>query len=54
MDDNKGGTTPDAAITLNNDDLTLYPVVKAAHWIMYESNGGTSVNPAYVLSGGKQ
>ncbi|HUM84076.1 MAG TPA: InlB B-repeat-containing protein [Lachnospiraceae bacterium] len=49
----KGGTTPDAAITLNNDDLTLYPVVKAAHWIMYESNGGTSVNPAYVLSGGK-
>lgn len=42
---------PDASLTLAGDDVTLYPVVKAAHWITYDSQGGSVVDPVYVLAG---
>ena len=34
-------------------DITLYPVVKQAKWITYDTNGGSIVNPDYVLYNGK-
>ena len=42
---------PDENLVVNGTDITLYPVVKAAHWITYESQGGSIVDPAYVLAG---
>jgi uncharacterized repeat protein (TIGR02543 family) len=44
-------TEATSSFTLNYNDLTLYPVIVAAHWITFDSKGGTSVNPVYVLSG---
>ncbi len=45
-----GGTEPETSLVINNDDVTLYPVVKKAHWLNYHSMGGTSVEPVYVLA----
>lgn len=49
---NPDAENPDAGLTVNDADITLYPVVKAAHWITYDSQGGSVVDPAYVLAGG--
>ena len=46
-----GGTEPETSLVIKNDDVTLYPVVKKAHWLNYHSMGGTSVEPVYVLAG---
>lgn len=46
-----GGTEPETSLVINKDDVTLYPVVKKAHWLNYHSMGGTSVEPVYVLAG---
>lgn len=51
--DTPGGTTTQSGWTIEGADLDLYPVIKAAAWITYDSCGGTAVEPAYVLSGGK-
>lgn len=37
--------------TVGTSDITLYPVVAKANWITFNSMGGSSVNPVYVLSG---
>lgn len=42
---------PDETLTINGEDVTLYPVVKAAHWITYDSQDGSAVEPTYVLNG---
>ena len=42
---------PETDLFVNGADITLYPVVKEAHWITYESRGGSIVDPAYVLAG---
>lgn len=47
----KNATTPDTEWTINKADITLYPVIKSAHWITYDSQGGSIVEPVYVLSG---
>lgn len=49
----KNATTADNGWTINGADLTLYPVVKGAHWITYDSQGGSIVEPVYVLSEAK-
>ena len=36
--------------TIDGKDWTLYPVVADAHWITFESNGGSSIDPVYVLA----
>ena len=46
-----GGTEPETSLAIKDDDVTLYPVVKKAHWLNYHSMGGTSVEPVYVLAG---
>ena len=39
------------ARTVTNSDIILYPVVAKAHWITYYSQGGSVVEPTYVLAG---
>ena len=46
-----GGAEPETSLVIKDDDVTLYPVVKKAHWLNYHSMGGTSVEPVYVLAG---
>ena len=46
----KGAQTPDPSIVVGNQDITLYPVIATAHWITYHSNGGSVVEPTYVLA----
>ena len=48
-----GGTEPETSLVIKKDDVTLYPVVKKAHWLNYHSMGGTSVEPVYVLAKNK-
>ena len=48
-----GGTEPQSGWTIQSADLDLYPVIKAAAWITYDSQGGSAVTPAYVLAGQK-
>lgn len=48
-----GGTEPMNDLRLNGADVTLYPVVAEAAWITFDSQGGTSVDPVYVLAGQK-
>ena len=38
-------------LTIEGDDLTLYPVVAKAHWITFEVNGGSVVDPMFVRTG---
>lgn len=47
---NSNATTPDQNLKLAGDDVTLYPVVAAAHWITYDTQGGTILDPTYVLA----
>lgn len=46
-----GGTEPMDDLYLRGADVTLYPVVADAAWITFDSQGGTSVDPVYVLAG---
>lgn len=48
---NPDANTPDAEPSISGADITLYPVVANAHWITYHSQGGSLVEPAYVLAG---
>lgn len=48
---NPDANTPDAEPSISGADITLYPVVANAHWITYHSQGGSVVDPAYVLTG---
>lgn len=50
---NPDANTPDAEPSISGADITLYPVVANAHWITYHSQGGSVVDPAYVLTGNK-
>lgn len=45
--------TPDEEMSIQGSDVTLYPVVKNAHWITFDSQGGSVVEPVYVLAGSK-
>lgn len=47
---NSDATTPDQNLKLAGDDVTLYPVVADAHWITYDTQGGTILDPTYVLA----
>ena len=47
----KNSSTALSTLSMGTTNITLYPVIKAAHWITYHTNGGTAVNPVYVLSG---
>ena len=47
---NSNATTPDQDLKLAGDDMTLYPVVADAHWITYDTQGGTIFDPTYVLA----
>lgn len=38
-------------LTIEGDDLSLYPVVAKAHWITFEVNGGSVVDPMFVRTG---
>ena len=48
---NPTATAADKSLTVNGGNITLYPVVKNAHWITFNSNEGSPVDPMYVLSG---
>ena len=37
--------------TVVTSDMYLYPVFRSAHWMIYESNGGTLISPSYVVFG---
>lgn len=46
------GTKPIANHTMKVDsDLRLFPIVKKAYWITYDSQGGSYTEPNYVLEG---
>lgn len=47
---NPDAETPDKDLILNGKDVTLYPVVANAHWITYDTQGGTILDPTYVLA----
>jgi uncharacterized repeat protein (TIGR02543 family) len=47
---NPGAETPDKNLMLEGKDVTLYPVVADAHWITYDTQGGTILDPTYVLA----
>ena len=47
----KNADHADANLSIDGANITLYPVVKSAHWITFNSNGGSPVDPMYVLSG---
>jgi uncharacterized repeat protein (TIGR02543 family) len=36
---------------ISNKDVDLYPIIKSAYWITFESNGGSYIDPVYVLEG---
>ena len=38
-------------LTIEGDDPSLYPVVAKAHWITFEVNGGSVVDPMFVRTG---
>lgn len=45
---NSNATTADQNLKLAGDDVTLYPVVADAHWITYDTQGGTILDrPMY-------
>lgn len=44
--------TADEDLRINGANMTLYPVVKDAHWITFHSNGGSVVESMYVVTGG--
>lgn len=48
---NPEATLPEQNLTIKGGDVTLYPVIKEAHWITYDSQGGSVVEPTYVLTG---
>ena len=50
---NPDAETPDKDLMLNGKDVTLYPVVAYAHWITYDTQGGTILDPTYVLADAK-
>jgi uncharacterized repeat protein (TIGR02543 family) len=37
--------------TMGTSDVNLYPVIKEAHWLTFNSEGGTSVDPVSVING---
>ena len=47
---NPEAETPDKDLMLKGEDVTLYPVVADAHWITYDTQGGTILDPTYVLA----
>ncbi|XVG96150.1 InlB B-repeat-containing protein [Eubacteriales bacterium KG125] len=36
-----------------NEDMTLYPIIKDAYWITFDSEKGSFIDPVYVLKGEK-
>ncbi len=50
---NPTATAPNTTLTINGASVTLYPVLANVHWIEFESNGGSAVDPIYVLSSAK-
>ena len=46
---NVNAAIPDGTLKINGDDVTLYPVVADAHWITYDTQGGSILAPTYVL-----
>ena len=48
---NADGTEPEETIRVGTANVTLYPVIKPAHWITYHANGGSVVEPDYVIVG---
>lgn len=42
---------PQEKILISGDDRTLYPVLKEARWITFDTQGGSVTDPQYVLSG---
>lgn len=45
------GTEPEESIKATAANMTLYPVIKPACWITYHANGGSVVEPDYVIVG---
>ena len=44
-----GGTTPvGSSVTVNNANVSLYPIIENAVWITFESGGGTYVAPMRI------
>lgn len=43
--------TPQEGLKIQNSDITLYPVLKTAKWITFDTQGGNVVDPQYVLAG---
>lgn len=39
------------SLNMNNQDHTLYPVIKAGYWLRFDSQGGTSVDSQFVAAG---
>ena len=44
-----GAIEPDQNLHLEGEDVTLYPVVATAHWLFFDSDGGTAVDPMYFM-----
>ena len=41
------------SITVENQDIDLYPIIETVLWITYHSNGGTYIEPSKVVPGEK-
>ena len=48
--ENENAEEPESDLVIGNEDIRLYPVIKNAHWITYDSAGGSAVEPTYVLT----
>lgn len=38
-------------VTLENENIRLYPKIESGHWITFDSDGGTYVEPMFVQAG---
>ena len=41
------------SLEMGSTDVTLYPIIKTASWITFDTDGGSAVDPEYVLTGDK-
>lgn len=38
-------------VTIGNDNIDLYPKIESGHWITFDSDGGTYIEPEFVAAG---
>ena len=48
LTDSKGTqTSVGDSVTLENNDITLYPIVESGHWLTFDTKGGSVISPVF-------